>query len=72
MTLPANSDRDAMTRVREEQRDRRAVLAALEAWEDACTYANTDEAKTAPLLTAARLITAGDSLRDLLLARTGL
>lgn len=70
--MPANSDRDAMTRVRGEQRDRRAFLAAVEAWEDACSYAHTDEAKTAPLLTAARLIAAGDRLRDLLLAKTGL
>jgi hypothetical protein len=70
--MPANSDRDAMTRVRAEQRDRQAVIAAAEAWEEACTYAHTDEAKSKPLLTVAELITAGDRLRELLLEKTGL
>jgi hypothetical protein len=58
----------AMTRVRAEQQDRRAVIEALEAWEDACTRAHRPDGR-ATLLNTALLITAGDTLRNLLLGQ---
>lgn len=39
---------------------------ALERWEDAVNYAHSEQSKKTPILTAARLITAGDKLARLL------
>lgn len=55
-------DSPAVERVKADQAQRAKVISLLEEWEAACAAAHGGAAITAPLLTSARLIEAGDKL----------